>query len=104
MKRPYTQMLGRCFMFCKAAKLVEANTMAGIIDPDAGGENTFFLECNSKDALPTDEVTHFAANTAIDEQMDSDIKATGPTITKYFEADGWTFETALNDMWLQRLN
>ncbi len=88
-------------MICKVSKLSEANSIYAVIDFDSGGDKTFSIPLTDVDGQAIDPPTHFGANTVIDAQMDTDIKATGPTITKYFEADGWTWETALNDMWLQ---
>jgi len=102
MKRPYTEQVGMCFMFCKVDKQVEANTFAEAFDPDIGGALTFtILELCDSYGPATAPASHYGASTFIDAGMDTDIKATGPTLTKYFSADGWTWETALADMSLQ---
>jgi len=88
-------------MFCKADKQTEANTYAEAFDPDDGGIHTFSMALCDSYGPSTGPASHYGANTVVDAGMDTDIKATGPTITKYFSADGWTWETALADMSLQ---
>jgi hypothetical protein len=88
-------------MFCKAGKQAAANELYVPIDHDSGGDKTFSVPLHGLNAQPTDPPTHYGANTAVDAQMDTDIKNAGPTITRYFEADGYTWGSALQDMWLK---
>lgn len=99
--RDFTGKVGTCYLFCKVAQVDAANAEFNAdVEPDNGGD-AFIIECNAQNALLTDPITHRACECPLDAGMDTAIRASSPTLTKYYSADGWTMTTALADMFLQ---
>ena len=98
--RDFTGTTGRCFLFCNFSKQADINEIYKDIDFDSGGDKTMSIPLQEKNQ-PLEAQSHWGANTVVDAEMDLDIKGAAPTLTRYFSEDGWTWETALDDMWLQ---
>lgn len=100
--RDLVEPTGRCFLFCKADKRIQAEAIYAQIDFGDGLVCFPIPLCGA--SSPSDSpATHYGANTVIDSILDSEIKGSSPTLTRYFSEDGWTWETALKDMWLQTI-
>lgn len=88
----------RLFIFVRADRLAPANSAARAWDPDTGGDETFGSVPLSDDGGAS--VSHYGANTQVTADMRTQVlDALGnvPFYHVYDTADGWTWETALND-------
>lgn len=94
----------RFYIFVTVDKVTIANNRAKNWDPDSGGDKTF----GSIRLSPTgqDPATHVAAATYANASMRNGIESAFsavPWAGLYKEANGWTWEFALADMGLQRI-
>lgn len=100
-----TEYIHRYFIFVRWDKIELANRQAdksqGGYDPDTGGNKTFGSVRLSADGQ--EPATHTACNTAATDAMRTGIFNSGnpPFITIYDMANGWTWETALENAGLQ---
>ena len=101
--RKYTGSVDRFFLFCNVQQVNAGNALASAWDFDTGGGETFgrvMLSVNGQ--IPA---THYGANTAVDETMKHGITNAitqgTPWLTGYKESEGWSWDTALQDMSLK---
>jgi hypothetical protein len=94
--------IGRCLIIIPAADLAQANTYAANWDPDVGGSNTFGkCRLSVSGSLPAQA---YAACTACTQGMKTRfLELESPNFKIYFEDDGWTPKTALQDVGLKRI-
>lgn len=94
----------RYHIFARADKLTAANNAAASWDPDTGGGKTFgAVKLSASGAEPA---SHYGCSTqATDAMRDKMLQAVSsvPLYKVYRESDGWTWETALVDVGLQRV-
>lgn len=99
-----TDFIHRYWIFVPSGKAQTANGAAANWDPDTGGQFTFLnVTLSASGNLPA---THFGCDTRASDAMATIITALTvqqPGVLTYREEDGWTFDTALVNAGLQRI-